>query len=103
MEEHVESIKSLLTSIVSRDERSEAKKNRTSKSTPHTFKTHNKNRVENDGLQKELFDNDLSCLDNLSNNDKNTTKSALKSGDLLLGRRGSIKRRRRVSKITLTA
>jgi len=90
VEEHVKGIKSSLTSIISGDERSEAEEERANDGTPETLKTDDKNRVEDDGLQKEFFDDDLRSLDNLSDNDKSATKGDLGSAVFLSRRGGGI-------------
>jgi len=74
VEEHVKSLKSLLTTVLLRDVRSEAEQNGARKSTPHALKTNNQNRVKSDLLQKELLNDDLRSLDDLSENDKSATK-----------------------------
>jgi len=84
VEEHVKSLKSLLTSIILRDVSGEAKKDGARDGTPETFKTDNKNRIKIDLLKKELLNDNLRSLDDLSENDKSATKSNLSSGVSLL-------------------
>jgi len=81
VEEHVKSLKSLLTTDLLRDVRSEAEEDGARDSTPHTLKTDDQNGVKLDFLQKELLNDDLRSLDDLSDNDKSATKSSLSSGD----------------------
>jgi len=80
VEKHVESIESVLTTVLQRDERSEAEEDGANESTPHTLKTDNKNGVEADVLQKMLLNDNLGSLDDLSENDESATKSNLSSG-----------------------
>jgi len=82
VEEHVKSLKSLLTSIVLRDVRSEAEKNGARDGTPHTLKTDDQDGVKNDLLQKVLLNDDLGSLNDLSDNHKSAAKSNLTGGSV---------------------
>jgi len=112
-EEHDQSINGILTTILERDEGSEAEKNGARKSTPHTLKTDDKNGVKADVLQKMLLDNDLRSLNDLSQNDESTAKGDLTSSDGIIifaaatgdglrrteGRGGRLRRRGRREKL----
>jgi len=91
VEEHVKGIKSILTTILLGDVRSEAKEDRANDGTPHTLKTDNENRVKNDLLKEVFLNDDLRSLDNLSDNYESTAKSSLSSGGLLIRRRRSLR------------
>jgi len=80
VEEHVKSLKSLLTTDLLRDEGGEAKKDGAGDGTPEALKTDDKNGVKVDVLKKVLLNDDLGSLDDLSNNDQSATKSGLSSG-----------------------
>jgi len=91
VEEHVESLESLLTTDLLRDVGGEAEEDGAGEGTPEALKTDDQNGVELDVLQKVLLDDDLRSLDDLSENDERAAESNLTGGvALAAGGRGRV-------------